>query len=565
MTAPTNVVSKALRLGRTLRYVPLEAIKWRLLARAKRFYYASPLYGLQDLMPDDAGEPHWVGVELFGGDPAAGTAMAKGQFTFAGITLPLATGADGSLRTWLPTQASALWVFHLHYHEWLADLRAAGQRAVARQLVADWLLSFGRYHPVAWHPYPTSLRVVAWLTHGHWLLDGADDDLRQAFYACLYRQAAYVMANPELDLGGNHLLKNLKAMIYGGLALEQADMYAQGMAGLLRQLPVQILPDGMHYELSPLYAAQVLRDLLEIRAVLRNAGGAPKPVEEAVRKLGTALGMFVHGDGGLALFNDADVLDAPYVAQLLRQSGADDAPEILPDAGYARLSRGGMSAWFDAGKVGPDENPGHAHADMLSFELDIGRERVVVNGGTYAYQHALRNTFRATASHSTVSLEGVDSAEVWGGFRVGRRPREVELVLQGGAEPLPGGDIWVEGSHDGYAYVGAQHRRKLVMAADGSRMRGEDEITFRKPSRRVRAHFHIHPDVNVRLVSDSEAELETAAGVRIAVKVDGGRLDVRDSRYAPHFGVMKPCRQLLVHGRAQGGVCRLGWAFERIG
>ena len=561
MKAPLNGFSKALRLVRTLRYVPIEALQWRVWARAKRLYYRSPVYGLQALLPEEVHEPRWVGVELFAGDPTAGAAMAKGQFAFVGITLPL----ESPPRTWLPVQASALWIFNLHYHEWLADLRAAGQRAVARQLVADWLLHFGSYHPTVWHPYPTSLRLVAWLTHAPWLLDGADDDLKQAFYACLYRQALYLAANPERDLGGNHLLKNLKAMVYAGLALEIPDMYAQGMAGLLRQLPVQILPDGMHYELSPMYAAQVLRDLLEIRAVLRNEGGAPKPLEDAVRRLGTALAMFVHGDGGLALFNDSAELEAGYVAQLLRQSGADDAPDILPAAGYVRLARGGMTAWFDAGKVGPDENPGHAHADTLSFELDVGRERVVVNGGTYAYQHPLRNTFRATAAHSTVSLDGAESAEVWGGFRVGRRPRHVEMVLQGGATPLPGGDMWVEGRHDGYAHVGASHRRKLVLAADGSRLRGEDEIGFRKAARRVKAHFHIHPDVKVRLISDTEAELETARGVRLALRTEGGRLDVRDSRYAPQFGQLLPCRQLLVHGRAQGGVCRLNWTFERLG
>lgn len=563
MAAPLRLLADALRLGRTVRYVPLEALQWRLWARLKRVYYRSPLYGLQDLVFGDVCEPHWVGVELFGGDPLVGNALAKGQFSFVGQTLPLGLTAEGGLRTWLPVQASALWVFHLHYHEWLADMRAAGQRSAARQLVADWLVQFGRYHPVVWHPYPTSLRLVAWLTHGQWLLEGAEDDLKQAFYASVRRQAAYVATNVEWDLGGNHLLKNLKALIYAGLALEDAELYAQGMAELVRQLPVQILADGMHYELSPMYAAQVLRDLLEMRAVLRNAGGAPKVLEEAVRQLGTALGLFVHGDGALALFNDSAELEPFYVAQLLRQSGAGDAPELLPQAGYARLSRGAMTAWLDAGKVGPDENPGHAHADTLSMELDVGRERVVVNCGTYAYQHPLRNVLRSTAAHSTVSLEGAESAEVWGHFRVGRRPRQVELLLQGGAVPLPGGDIWVEGRHDGYAHVGASHRRKLVMAADGSRLRGEDELSFRKGARRVRAHFHLHPDVNVRLISDTEAELETAAGVRLAMKVDGGRLDVRDSRYAPQFGVMRPSRQLLVHGRAQGGVCRLNWVFER--
>ncbi len=555
-----NALHRCLRLARTLRHVPLEALRWRLLARAKTLYYRSPLFGLSDIVPEGLPAPRWVGVELFAGDPAQGQALAKGQFGFVGQTLPL----DLPPRSWRPAQASALWVFNLHYHEWLADLRAAGQRDVARQLVADWLLVCGSYHPVVWHPYPTSLRLVAWLTHGGWVLEGADEDLKQAFYASVRRQAMYLAANPELDLGGNHYLKNLKALIYAGLALEMPELTTQGMAGLLRQLEVQILPDGMHYELSPMYAAQVLRDLLEVRAVLRNAGGAPKPLEDAVRKLGTALGMLVHNDGALALFNDAAELEPLYVAQLLRQSGADDVPEHLPDAGYARLERGPMALWFDAGRVGPDANPGHAHADMLSLELDVGRERVIVNCGTYAYQHPLRNVFRATAAHSTVSLEGVESAEVWGGFRVGRRPRHVEMLLQGGAQPLPGGDVWVEGRHDGFAHVGATHRRKLLLAGDGSRLRGEDEVTFGKDVRRVRGHFHLHPSVQVRLLSDAEAELETAAGVRLRLKVDGGRLDVKDSRYAPHFGAMRPSRQLVLHGRASQGVCQLHWELVRV-
>lgn len=550
------------RLIRTLAHVPPQAIRWRLQARAKRLYYMSPLFGLGGLQQQEAlPEPEWVGVELVAGNPTAGNLLATGTFEFVGQALQL----DVPPRTWMPTQGSALWIFNLHYHEWLADLRAAGQREVAQQLIGDWLVKFAAYNPVVWHPYPTSLRIVAWLTHGAWLLDGADDDLKQAFYESLYRQALYLADNPERDLGGNHLLKNLKAMIYSGLGLDLPEVYSRGMAELLRELPVQILPDGMHYELSPMYAAQVLRDLLDIRAVLRKTGGAPKVLDETVRKLGTALGFFVHGDGRLALFNDAAELEDVQVGQLLRLSGADDAPDALPDAGYARLARGGAVVLFDAGKVGPDENPGHAHADTLSFELSIGRERVIVNGGTYAYQHALRNVFRSTPAHSTVSLEGMDSAEVWAAFRVGRRPHQVDMNLQGGEEPLPGGDIWVEGAHDGWRNLGIMHRRKLLLAGDGSKLRGEDELVWgRAPQRRVRAHFHLHPDVQVRLLSDIEAELETAAGVKLRVTVSGGRLDVKDSRYAPQFGKQVPTRQLMIHARPVGQGCQLGWLLERI-
>ena len=33
---------------------------------------------------------------------------------------------------------------------------------------------------------------------------------------------------------------------------------------------------------------------------------------------------------------------------------------------------------FDASPVGPDYIPGHAHADTLSFEFSIGKERVLL-------------------------------------------------------------------------------------------------------------------------------------------------------------------------------------------
>ena len=560
-----SVLKNLPRLLRTLSYIPPEAIRWRLMARAKQYYYRSPLFGLGDLKASAVAEPRWVGVELVAGNPVVGQELATGKFSFVGQMLPL----EIPPRTWLPAQASALWIFTLHYHEWLADLRAAGQRAVAQRLVGDWLVRYGGYHPVVWHPYPVSLRLVAWLTHGAWLLEGAEEELKQAFYESLQRQAVYLVDNPERDLGGNHLLKNLKAMIYAGLALDRSEMYMRSMAELLRQLHVQVLSDGMHYELTPMYAAQVLRDLLEVRAVLRKfsgaGGGSPKLLDDAVRRLGTALAFFVHGDGRLAQFNDGAELDEVAVGQLLRLSGADDAPEILRAAGYARLQRGAMLVLMDGGKVGPDENPGHAHADTLSFEMSVGRERIVVNGGTYAYQHALRNVFRGTAAHSTVSLDGQDSAEVWGGFRVGRRPKVVTLSLQGGAETLPGGDIWAEGSHDGYRHLGVMHRRKLLVAGDGSRLRGEDEMVFQKGvTNRVKAHFHLHPDVAVRLLSDTSAELETLAGVRIRLVIEGGRLDVKDSRYAPQFGKLVPTRQLIIHGKPVNAMCRMGWRFERI-
>jgi uncharacterized heparinase superfamily protein len=238
------------------------------------------------------------------------------------------------------------------------------------------------------------------------------------------------------------------------------------------------------------------------------------------------------------------------------------------------VQRGKTLVLFDAGKVGPDANPGHAHADTLSFELSYGKDRIIVNQGTYAYQDRLRNTLRGTAAHSTVDVEGQNSAEVWGNFRVGRRPTRVVLDMKG----PEGGDVVLLGAHNGYRHLGVQHARKLVVAADGSRLRGEDELmdapsiltrlkrllTQSRPPARIMAHFPLHPTVDARLMSEQEAELILPGGSVWKFTIASGRLDMKDSRYAPQFGTLMTSRQLIIHGRLLKGQCKLIWGFERI-
>jgi len=102
----------------------------------------------------------------------------------------------------------------------------------------------------------------------------------------------------------------------------------------------------------------------------------------------------------------------------------------LADSGYVRLQQGNAAALLDVARIGPDYLPGHAHADTLSFELSLFGQRVVVNSGTSQYGlGAERLRQRGTAAHSTVEVDGSDSSEVWGGFRVARRARPFGLVI----------------------------------------------------------------------------------------------------------------------------------------
>jgi uncharacterized heparinase superfamily protein len=523
-------------LWHTLRPIPPSRLLWRVWRRLQRPYFTSRWYAP---WPDTLATPAAVhfGPRLIPGSAATGTALAAGQFHLVGehqaFTIPF--------RTWLPAGTSLLFQFTLHYHEWLTDLRAASQRASAQILLSDWLQHYGTYHPVVWHPYPLSLRIVSWLTHADWVLPHAPATLAAQFSRVLHAQVAHLQRECEWDLHGNHLLKNLKALVYAAVCLPAfARTLSQALNRFTTALLAQVHADGGHDEASPAYHAQVLQDVLEVIALLQAANHpVPSALTTTAGAMGAAMQVLRHPDGGLALFNDGSV-GHPATLDALTRLSHPTAPNplSLPITGYARLAAGSAVLIMDAGPEGPAANPGHAHADGLSFELSDGPERLIVNCGTHAYQTPLRSFFRSTAAHSTVSLGTHNSTQVWGTFRVGRRYGTISFQ-----QPSP---LQVSGWHGGYAHLGVtQHRRNLTLGAGGHLLAGEDTLTHSSPPPlTATAHFHLTPPTTVQLLSPTQCLLTLASGAAWVFTAGAGTLSVASSRYAPQFGPPQPSQQL---------------------
>ena len=397
-------------------------------------WFATSLYDQWCLAPDREAAivaippPHpWPG------DVANGRRILDGRIRLIGRDLLFARPVD-----WRAPGQSLLGRFTLHYFEWLADLRDAAGAADgavdgavwARALIDDWMGAHPRPAGVAWHPYPLSLRIYVWLCHAPFVLAGAGDDWRRRFVRSLDRQVRHLARVVERDVGGNHLIKNLKALVAAGQCLAgRQHLGGAALAALADAVADQVPADGCHFERSPAYHLQVLCDLVDLRALLvQTASGAPAWMDDAIDRMSKALAFFRLGDGGLALFNDGDVGEKARLARLDDLLGGPaEAPGSLVAAGYHRLAAGDAVAVVDTGRCCPDGLPGHAHADTLAFEFSVAGARMVVNCGTYAYQDAdWRNRLRGTAAHSTVEIDGADSAEVYGVFRLGRRPRDVE-------------------------------------------------------------------------------------------------------------------------------------------
>ncbi|WP_202795429.1 heparinase II/III family protein [Oceanicola granulosus] len=435
-----------------------------------------------------------------------------------------------------------------------------------RALILDWVAANPPGIGSGWEPYPTSLRIVNWIK---WALAG--HELPPEAVASLAVQARWLTKRLEWHLLGNHLFANAKALLFVGLWFdgpEAARWRQRALSILALEVPEQILPDGGQFELSPMYHALAIEDLLDLVNLVR-ARGRPDDVDlsraaaDWCARLSLMFGWLAilsHPDGRIAFFNDSAFGIAAENAELAGYAGRlglvvphPPAGALrLPNSGYARLAKNEAVLLADLAPIGPDYLPGHAHADTLSFELSLGTQRVVVNSGTSVYGFgAERLRQRGTAAHSTVTLGNCDSSEVWSGFRVGRRARVIDAGVGGDADTL-----WAEGAHDGYVHLPGHpvHRRRWELGPTGLRV--SDSLAGDE----AEARYHLHPDIEALQDEPHAGHLLLPNGRSLRWIAEGGSVHIARSSWHPEFGLSLPTSCLVVPLRDGQATLSLNWA-----
>ena len=447
---------------------------------------------------------------------------------------------------WNSENSLLLWLYNLHYFDDLNADAANERKGWHQELMTRWIRENPPPFGVAWDPYPTSLRAVNWIK---WDLSG--QKLSQEVKHSLAVQARLLVSRLEIHLLGNHLFANAKALVFAGLYFDgdEADIwYKTGLNIIRRELPEQVLNDGGNFELSPMYHAIFLEDLLDVVNLHRTYDRElPDGIEQVIPKMLCWLTTMCHPDGEISFFNDAAIGVTPSVEELLmyaRRLGFEiPRPDLglteLPDSGYSRIEKDDVVVLVDCAAIGPDYLPAHAHADTLSFELSLFGRRVIVNSGTSVYgSGAERQRQRSTSAHSTIVIDNEDSSEVWGGFRVARRAK-VDFSYVSQRE-----GIMVTGCHDGYKRLHGRPVHCRTWHYINSSLNIYDEIKGRGRYKSEMI-FHLHPDVEVENISDNRVVLRVA-GRSIEVAYSGdGRLYVERSTYHPEFGLTVNSKKLV--------------------
>ncbi len=227
-------------------------------------------------------------------------------------------------------------------------------------------------------------RIAAWLGHYDFFAASADDGFRQRLMSRLVtdaRSLAAMLPTEELD---GRALTALKGVVAASVALpEHAAFLSRALRVLPGELARQVLPDGSHCERSPAALLCALQDLVEIRALLQSAAAAsPSALPSAIERMAQALRTLRHGDGGLGLFNGSKEADPLLIDLVLNQAGrAGRAGSALTDGGFYRLQAGRTVLLVDCAAPAGPKLDRFAHAGTLSFELSVGRDRMITNVG----------------------------------------------------------------------------------------------------------------------------------------------------------------------------------------
>lgn len=337
---------------------------------------------------------------------------------------------------WHFDDKSALWNFNLHYFEYLFSLvetyRKTGDKKYLDKsigIIRNWIIQNPKDSGgEGWSPYTIDLRLTNWLGFYTAVHTELADDFRREFIESVHEQYEFLSRHLEKDILGNHYFEDLKTLVLCALFFNDESVLRMALKAFMAECKEEILPDGMHFELSPMYHKLIFEGVIRVAVALEAKGIDNSEIRSYLQTMLDAAWSLEEGLDRIPLFNDAGNNVAKSLQALVTACKIhfDITPEYksrFMDSGFYIFKHSDWKIIVDAGQPGPAYIPGHAHCDAMSFELFKAGKPVIVNCGTYAYQCKERGFFRGTASHNTVMVNDKEQSQCWGVFRLAKRSK----------------------------------------------------------------------------------------------------------------------------------------------
>jgi uncharacterized heparinase superfamily protein len=449
---------------------------------------------------------------------------------------------------WNNKNYTKLWLYNLHYFDYI-NSHESNSFNKEKEIIKSWIADNPPFYGVGWDPYPSSIRIVNWIK---WLYE--NNYSNKEIEDSIFLQSKHLFNNIEYHILGNHLFSNAKALIFAGLFFkgqESKVWLSKARSILKKELSEQILPDGGHYELSPMYHSIILEDILDLHNIFNcHKKNLNHELVESISKMFKWLESMTHPDNKISFFNDSahgianSLKDLEIYRRRLKIKPHLEKNNLyfndFKHSGYSSILQKDIFLVVDRGNVGPSYLPGHAHADTLSFELSIYKNRFIVNLGTSLYEDGVeRLKQRGTANHSTLLINDANSSNVWSSFRVAQRAKIVSR-----SNHINDDLIEISGMHDGYSRLKGRlfHERTWKVLDDKIEI---IDLIKGKGTQDLKLIFPLHPDVIISGLNDNMVNCKLNEKEVSISFLSEGMVKVKNCNYHPYFGVSIPSKKII--------------------
>lgn len=348
----------------------------------------------------------------------------------------------------------------------------------------------------------------------------------------IFSQAIYVAKNSELHLRNNHLLENGFALLFAAHFFSNEKLFSIADRLLTDSINSQILDDGAHFELCPMYHLWVLNRMIESLQITRNSEfDCSKIIELVDSKIRLMIGWILQiqfSNGTLPAVNDSVEGYGPNVNAVLKIAadlGLKAQHHALSRSGFRKFKNKNFELLVDVNGLTPNEAPGHSHADTFHFILHVFGDPFIIDTGVTTYESSETRLYeRSTAAHNTVVVKSKNQSELYGAFRVGRRTEVTYLEEKNGN---------LTASHNGYHYLGVTHTRSFLFGKD--KIVITDTIDSPKP---IVCSAFLHLDKKSRIVLKDGKLISKFVAVKFENSLE---TTIKESYYSVSFGKKIPC------------------------
>lgn len=521
------------------------------------------------------------------GSFAKGRQLIAGNFLFAGY---LVESRDREI--WDLPIPDRSFEEELHGFMWLDDLAAVGDlpaRKRAQSWTQSWIAKYASGQGPGWTPDLTGRRLIRWINHALFLLNGGDKSASDAYFLSIGKQVVYLSRRWKTASSGLPRFEALTGLIYAGLALQgMENLIEPALKALSQDCRTEIDPQGGIPTRNPEDLLEVFTLLTWSAAALTEAGRTPSPDHvAAIERIAPALRALRHADGSLARFHGGGRGIDGRLDHALANSGIRAHHTKGLSMGYARLPAGRTSVIVDASAPPSGKASFNAHASTLAFELTSGRRPLIVNCGSgVAFGPSWRRAGRATPSHSTLGIEGVSSSRLGKAAVIAGRERELlsdhpQNVTCRQNQNSMGFNLYC--THDGYRKThGLIHARKLDLSAGGRSLEGEDTLAAVEQADQRRfdlmmdrsnlqgipysIRFHLHPDVDATVdLGGNAVSMALKSGEIWVLRHDGfADLSLEPSVFLER-NRLKPraTKQVVLSARILEYSSRISWSLAK--